>query len=224
MEKDMHPRPRIPTGRSNPLSGRFEPARSLSRLGRATVSGLVAAMLALAIGCQGPNNGINGTHDPKTPGAAPTGSPPPPTARPAEPATLPAPARTPPAPAAPSPPASQAPGSEREPGAAPPVEAPAPSAAEPPQPKTPPYIVIVERFDPRRATTLTTSIQNAKAIEIKTGNVRRFRITREELPLPGGRSIPVRIDGRAFEWTPNHREVEFELTPSGAWQVAATRP
>lgn len=132
---------------------------------------------------------------------------------------------TPPAvaPSTPAPP-DPAPAVETQPASSPAAPATPDEPPQAPVPKTPPYLTVLERFDGGKSASLTSVTSGRNAIDIQTANVKRFRITRKELPLTGERSLAVRIDGRAFEWTRNHAEVEFELTPNGAWQVATTRP
>lgn len=74
-------------------------------------------------------------------------------------------------------------------------------------------------MDAGRPAAVDAQLQAPRALVLDTTNVRRFRITRRNLPIAPGGSIALRVDGQVFEWTTRRAVLELAYTPSGGWRV-----
>lgn len=94
---------------------------------------------------------------------------------------------------------------------------------EPPEPELPPFLAIVDRIEPGQRANVAVRLDPPRLIELRTTNVQRIRITREELPLARNRSTVLQIDDQGIEWTAGVYVVELERTRSGAWEIVSRR-
>ncbi|MBU0638766.1 MAG: hypothetical protein KKB50_07875 [Planctomycetes bacterium] len=161
---------------------------------------VVALVLLLAAGCEGPSS-----PGPRTPvvDSAPHGPRQKADTRPGEP------------PAAPSPEGGV--GQSRAADQPPDAPASDDEQAKEDEQRIPDYVTVLERF--QRGDPVTVHAQTTAPVRlvIETENVRRLRIDRRLLKLDRNGSIVLRLDGQGIEWTPRWQTVEFERSPSGAW-------
>lgn len=129
--------------------------------------------------------------------SASAGAPPQPTPRTPEPAPQPPPAPTPP---------------DRPPPDAPPTQ-------PPPRPGTD-YLVVLERYQADAPFATNAQLEPPRRLRVDTQNVKRLRITRQDVPLMRGGSLSLTIDGQGFEWNEKTPVLLLERSPAGAWAVA----
>lgn len=169
----------------------------------------IAFAAALLVGCESPEPRERRIEPPPPASEAP----PPQAARPS-PATQPAPT--------PVPPRVEPPVAAQEPQSSPPP-APRPPQ-ESPTPELPEYLRIVERIDATRPVRVDAATRASGVLALSTANVKRLRLERRLLPMNTARSVAVRVDGQAIEWTARYEWIELERSSVGQWTVSRRYP
>jgi len=101
------------------------------------------------------------------------------------------------------------------------------AASRPALPKLPAYLEILSTVHERIGARVDVVKAEEDVLSLTTENVARLRVLRNELPFTPGRSVIVRIDGQAIEWSVRGESVELTRGRTGAWTAASsssTRP
>lgn len=174
----------------------------------------IAVATTLLAGCESP-----------APRAGPAEQPPPASEAAPPQAVRPSPATTQPRPSPPpaAAPRAEPPAAPTEPENPPPPAPPSPQDSPAP-PKLPEYLRIVERIDAGRPVRVDAATRANGVLTLSTANVKRLRLERSLMPMNTARSIAVRVDGQAIEWTARHEWIELERSSVGQWTVSRRYP
>lgn len=87
-----------------------------------------------------------------------------------------------------------------------------------PAPEAPEFVRVLKMDNADDASRVTAVVSEKRnELALKTTNVRRLRILRQDLELNRGKSIVLRLDGQTFEWPASSSVTTFECSRNGVW-------
>ncbi|MGE3181465.1 MAG: hypothetical protein AB7N71_07540 [Phycisphaerae bacterium] len=98
---------------------------------------------------------------------------------------------------------------------------PASAPTSQPVPESPKFVRVLQTDKISQDSRVIANVGTAKnELSLRTDNVRRLRILRQDVELDRSKSIVLRIDGQTFEWPANSSVTTFECSPNGVWSPA----